>query len=137
MNCRESIRQTAACRKLVLFSLLFLLLPAVASTAPPGTSLQQTIDYLLDYVSQSGLTFHRNGRSYTASEAAGHMRRKFEHFRDDIKSAEDFIRLTATRSLASGKLYTVVDEDGKELATGDWLAGILFEYRSRRAVVTQ
>ena len=129
--------QTAACRIVVLFAVLFLLLPAGAATAPRETPLQQTIDYLLDYVSQSGLTFLRNGRSYTASEAAAHMRRKYDHFRDDIESAEDFIRLTATRSLTSGKLYTLVDEDGRELATGDWLTGILFEYRSRRRAATE
>lgn len=130
------MRQTATCRNVVLFAVL-LLLAAGAGAEPRETTLQQTIDYLLDYVSQSGLTFLRNGRRYTATEAAAHMRRKFEHFRDDIESAEDFIRLTATRSLASGKLYTIVEEDGRELATGDWLTGILFEYRSRKAAATQ
>jgi hypothetical protein len=138
MNNRDySMRQTAACRNVVMFVVLLMLLPAGADAAPQGTPLQQTIDYLLDYVSQSGLTFRRNGKSYTAPEAAGHMRKKFEHFRDDIGSAEDFIRLCATRSLVSGKLYTLVDEDGHELATGDWLTSVLFEYRGNTAAVGQ
>jgi FPC/CPF motif-containing protein YcgG len=61
------------------------------------------------------------------------MRRKYEHYQDDIGSAEDFIRLCATRSLMSGKPYTLVDEDGRELATGDWLSRELLEYRSKSA----
>jgi FPC/CPF motif-containing protein YcgG len=61
------------------------------------------------------------------------MHKKYEHFRDDIGSVEDFIRLCATRSLVSGKPYTLVDKDGRELATGDWLTRALFEYRSQTA----
>jgi hypothetical protein len=138
MNNREySMRQTVTCRNVVLFAVLFMLLSAGAGAAREGTPLQQTIDYLLDYVSQSGLTFRRNGKSYSAPEAAGHMRRKYEHFRDDIGSAEDFIRLSATRSLVSGNLYTLVDEDGRELTTGEWLTRVLFEYRSSTAAAVQ
>jgi hypothetical protein len=33
----------------------------------------------------------------------------------------------------SGKPYTLVDEDGRELATGDWLSRELLEYRSKSA----
>ena len=125
--------QTVIHRKIALFAVLLMLLTAGAGAARQPMPLQQTIDHLLDYVSQSGLTFMRNGKSYTAPEAAGHMHRKYEHFQDDIGSAEDFIRLCATRSLMSGKPYTLVDEDGRELATGDWLSRELLEYRSQSA----
>lgn len=117
----------------VLFAVLFMLLTAGASAARQPVPLQQTIDHLLDTVSQSGLTFRRNGKSFTATEAARHMHKKYEHFRDDIGSVEDFIRLCATRSLVSGKPYTLVDKDGHELATGDWLTRALLEYRSQTA----
>ncbi len=121
--------QTVNRWNIVLSAVLFLLLAAGASAARQPVSLQQTIDHLLDTVSQSGLTFMRNGKSYTASEAAAHMRNKYEHFHDDINSAEDFIRLSATRSLVSGKPYTLVDRDGREQATADWLTRMLSEYR--------
>ena len=128
------MKQTVIHRKFALFAVLLMLLTAGAGAARQPMPLQQTIDHLLGYVSQSGLTFMRNGKSYTAPEAAGHMRRKYEHYQDDIGSAEDFIRLCATRSLMSGKPYTLVDEDGRELATGDWLSRELLEYRSKSAV---
>jgi hypothetical protein len=120
-------------RQVALFAVLLVLLTAGAGAARHAAPLEQTIDHLLEYVSQSGLTFLRNGDSYTAAEAASHMRRKYEHFRDDIASAEDFIRLCATRSLVSGKAYTVVDEDGREQATADWLHRELKVYRDRSA----
>jgi hypothetical protein len=125
--------QTIIRRKFALFAVLLVLLTAGASAAPQPVELQQAIDHLLDYVNQSGLTFVRNGKTYTAPEAAGHMRRKYEHFQDDIGSAEDFIRLCATRSLVTGKPYTLVGKDGRELATGDWLARELHEYRRMSA----
>jgi hypothetical protein len=127
------MKQTVIHRKFALFAVLLMLLTAGAGAARQPMPLQQTIDHLLGYVNQSGLTFMRNGKSYTAPEAAGHMRRKYEHYQDDIGSAEDFIRLCATRSLMSGKPYTLVDEDGRELATGDWLSRELLEYRSKSA----
>lgn len=127
--------QTVFHRKLALFAVLLMLLTAAAGAARQPVPLQQTIEHLLDYVSQSGLTFMRNGKSYSAPEAAGHMRRKFEHFQDDIGSAEDFIRLCATRSLVSGRPYMLVDQDGRELATADWLSRELLEYRSKSAAV--
>lgn len=125
--------QTGIRRKFALFAVLLMLLTAGASAAHQPVELQQTIDHLLDYVSQSGLTFMRNGKTYTAPEAAGHMRRKYEHFQDDIGSSEDFIRLCATRSLVTGKPYTLIDKDGRELATADWLARELLEYRRKSA----
>lgn len=131
------MKQTVIHRKFALFAVLLMLLTAAASAAHQPLPLQQTIDYLLDYVSQSGLTFMRNGKTYTAPEAAGHMRRKYEHFQDDIGSAEDFIRLCATRSLVSGKPYTLVGKDGRELATADWLSRKLLEYRSKSAAAGQ
>ena len=58
----------------------------------------------------------------------------YEHFQDDIGSAEDFIRLCATLSLVTGKPYMLVGKDGRELATGDWLARELLEYRRKSAM---
>ena len=129
--------QTVIRRNIALFAMLLMLLSAGASAARQPMPLQQTIDHLLGYVSQSGLTFMRNGKSYTATEAAGHMRNKYEHFQDDIGSGEDFIRLCATRSLVSGKPYTLVGEDGRELATGDWLSRELVEYRRKTVAAGQ
>ncbi len=43
------------------------------------------------------MTFIRNGSEHDSANAAKHMQAKFEHYRDRIVSAEDFIALCATR----------------------------------------
>ena len=83
------------------------------------------------WVGRSDLQFVRNGKMHTAGEAARHMRRKYEYFAERIASAEDFIELAATKSLISGKLYTVRTASG-ELLTAEWLQNALAEYRHSR-----
>jgi hypothetical protein len=102
----------------------------VSAEAVAGTSnLSQTIQYLLDFVKNSECRFYRNNTEHTAGEAADHMLKKYAHFKDKIKTPEDFIRLTATKSLMSGKLYYVKLKDGKEITSRTWLLKTLEDYR--------
>jgi FPC/CPF motif-containing protein YcgG len=80
------------------------------------------------------LTFVRNGQEATAKEAAAHMRQKWDYFRQKIKTPEDFIKLAATKSELSGKLYLVRFKDGKESPAGEWLAKVLAEYRKKSSL---
>ena len=50
---------------------------------------------------------------------------------DRIHSPEKFIELAATRSMLSGKEYTVRGNEG-ETPTAEWLRTILAEYRDAR-----
>ena len=112
--------------------LFALLVNTVAITAEPGqsTHLERSVRYLMNYVSSSGLTFIRNGDPHTASEAAEHMGKKYEHFKSEIKTPEDFIALCASNSLMTGKPYQVIDEKGKKMTTADWLRNVLAAYRA-------
>lgn len=112
----------------LLLALLFGIGPA---SGAPNAATEQTIQHLIGYVSGSELTFVRNASEYRPAEAAAHMQKKYRHFRDDIDTAEDFIRLCATRSLLSGKPYRVVDRAGKTLPTADWLKAELAAHRAR------
>ncbi len=103
---------------------------AVAETKPQSESTA-AIEYLLTSVAGSELEFVRNGKAHSGPEAVKHMRRKYEHFADRIHSAEEFIELAATRSILSGKPYTVRNEDG-EMPTAEWLLTLLTEYRDTR-----
>jgi len=85
----------------------------------------------LDYILKSNSVFIRNGREYTADKAADHIRKKYVHYRDEIESPEDFIRLAATKSMMSGKPYQVKLEDGRKILCADWLTEALTEYRAR------
>ena len=95
-------------------------------------SLEQTIDYLIDYVGKSNATFIRNGASHTPAEAAAHIKAKYDHFKNQIKTPEDFIRLSASKSLLTGKPYLVRTPDGKEMHLDVWLADALKEYRASK-----
>ena len=89
----------------------------------------QAIDHILHEVAASDCTFIRNGKEYDGKEAEEHMRRKYDHFRKDIETPEDFIRLAGTKSLMSGKKYMVRTTDGEEVATAEWLSARLVAYR--------
>lgn len=68
-----------------------------------------------------GAVFIRNGKEYTPAEAAEHMRNKWEWKAKDITTAEDFIRIAATKSSISGKSYMIRFDDGREVSSGAFL----------------
>jgi hypothetical protein len=95
-------------------------------------SSEQTINYLIDYIGNSKATFIRNGTSHTPAEAVAHIKAKYEHFKSEIKTPEDFIRLSASKSLLTGKPYLVRTPDGKEVRLEVWLTDALKEYRASK-----
>ena len=115
------------CRR-ALFVSTFLVLSLAEMRA--AESLNQTIDYLLQYVANSKAVFIRNGTEYTPAQALDHIKAKYAHFKNDIKTPEDFIRLSASKSLLSGKPYLVRTPDGKEMRLDAWLTKALEEHRA-------
>ena len=97
----------------------------------PQTAAPVTIDYLIDYVAKSDATFIRNGQTHTPAEAVNHIKAKYEHFKSEIKTPEDFIRLSASKSLLTGQPYLVRTKDGKEMHLGAWLTEALKEHRGQ------
>ncbi len=93
--------------------------------------LESTINYLLAYVKDADVVFIRNNQEHTPDKAAAHMRRKYEHFKDQIKTPEDFILLAGTKSLMTGKPYQVRMKDGKMMLTQKWLKEALEKYRKK------
>jgi uncharacterized protein DUF5329 len=110
------------------FILAFLLL--LQARASAGESLNETIDYLLQYVANSKAVFIRNGSEHTPAEAADHIKAKYAHFKNQIKTPEDFIRLSASKSLLSGKPYLVRPRNGKETQLDLWLTEALKAHRA-------
>ena len=107
--------------------------PAALAGPPAGTNqLSETIQYLLVFVKTSECLFFRNDKEHTAGEAAAHMQRKYEHFKNKIKTPEDFIRLAATKSLMTGQLYYVKLKDGKKITSEAWLLQTLEAYRQNQ-----
>jgi hypothetical protein len=110
--------------KLSLLAFLFLF-GIVHCTADDG--LQKTVDHLISTVETSKCTFIRNGSDHTPKEAAEHMRKKYNYYKKEIRTPEDFIAKCATKSELSGKPYMVKFPDGKTQKCEEWLRSLLKE----------
>jgi hypothetical protein len=105
---------------------LFLFLASGAYAAP----MQDEIDHLLQYLSESGCSYVRNGSEHSAQDAVGHIRKKADYYEDDIDSTERFIELSASRSTISGRSYTIRCPGLPEQDANTWLSAELARYRS-------
>jgi len=108
------------------------LLPVTTVLGVTADEQRADIQYLLESVANSKLTFIRNAKEHTAEEAAQHFMKKYAHFEDEITTAEDFIRLAATKSLISGEPYLVQTQEGEEMRCDEWLRQILEYYRESK-----
>jgi hypothetical protein len=99
-------------------------------TSAKAESTDETIHYLLNYIAESHATFIRNGTTHTPMEAMEHVKAKYEHFKNDIKTPEDFIRLAASKSLLTGKPYLVRPTGGEERHLDEWLTEALKAHRA-------
>ncbi|MEW6143888.1 MAG: DUF5329 family protein [Thermodesulfobacteriota bacterium] len=115
---------------LLMFS-LFITLPNTAGADVPASEKPE-VEYLLNLVKTSPCGFERNGKMYDGGQAYGHIKKKYEHFREDITSTEGFIEYAATKSLISGKYYFIVCPGREPERTGDWLLRELGKYRESR-----
>ena len=93
--------------------------------------LEETIAYLLEFVRTSDVIFIRNGKEHSAEDAVKHIQKKYNHYKKKIKTPEDFIEKSATKSMMSGKLYQIKLNDGTVITCKDWLLAELDRYRHR------
>jgi Family of unknown function (DUF5329) len=124
-------------RRLILALIPFLLgsLPgAQAADLSPAQSAR--IEYLIGTIeSLPNAQFIRNGTSFDAKAAAGHLRLKLLNAGSRVKSAEDFIRYCASQSSISGMPYLIRFSDGRVISSGDYLRQVLAEYDNRAGEV--
>lgn len=95
----------------------------IASTSklPRSLSESQKIEALIAELAKlEGATFVRNGKRHTVDEAISHMRMKWKWKASEIKTAEEFIRVAATKSSTSGERYMIIFAGGEEIASADW-----------------
>jgi hypothetical protein len=65
-------------------------------------SEKEKINYLLEAVSTSGVTFIRNDTKYSGAEAKAHLELKLRNAGSRIQTADDFITYLASKSSLSG-----------------------------------
>lgn len=88
------------------------------------------IKHLLKFVTMTQCKYERNGDFHTGKEAAAHIRKKYEYYRDRIKTTADFIKYSATKSTISGKPYLIHCEGKKTVESRLWLEMELKRYRA-------
>jgi hypothetical protein len=118
-----------AALRLTFIAMLILLQLALPARAD---ATADEIAYLLKYIRESPCTFIRNGSPYDGAAAAEHVEAKYEHFKREIKSTEDFIDRAATKSLLSGEPYEVQCGGAARTEAAGWLRGVLRSYRLQR-----
>lgn len=97
-----------------IWLLALLLLWGGEASAQQDSGEAAKIQYLIGSVeSLQGVVFIRNGSEYDARQAAEHLRLKLKRAGNRIKTAEEFIRLCASRSSLSGEAYRLKSPDGK------------------------
>lgn len=106
-----------------------LVLISLMVNAENNANLKTEIGHLLNFIKKSECKITRNGTTYEGSEAVGHIQTKYNYFKDEITTSEQFIHLSATKSTMSGKFYMVQCKDDKPLKTQEWLLKELGEYR--------
>jgi hypothetical protein len=117
---------------LVVAAVAITLLTARFVYAAPSAPEQALIETLIQDVAQhKTMKFLRNGQEHPASEAARHLRAKYEHFKDEIVTAEDFIRLCGTRSEMTQAPYQVRLGDNSTRDSAEFLMTELRKLRLR------
>lgn len=57
----------------------------------------EKVNHLLNFVKNSGCIINRNGTDHPAGKGVSHINKKYDYFRDDISSTEEFIEYSATK----------------------------------------
>ena len=119
---------------LVSMALLLTLLSGewTESRADVPEAQKPEVQHLLDYLKNSGCQMERNGSTHDADEAIQHIVRKYDYYRDDIKTTEDFIDRSASRSTFSGRAYKVLCPGQEARPTADWLKEELERFRKQQ-----
>lgn len=90
------------------------------------------VQHLLDYLKISGCVMERNGSKHDAREAVEHIKKKYDYYKDNINTTEDFIERSASRSSLSGRVYHVLCPGKEPQHTSDWLNEELERFRKQR-----
>ena len=108
------------------------LLLAIAPALVRADEAATEINFLLAAIGQSKCVFIRNGKEYDAKDAEAHLRMKYSRGKRYAPTAEKFIERLASKSSMSRKPYYIECPGDEAMPTGDWLTGLLDDYRSKQ-----
>jgi hypothetical protein len=91
---------------------------------------KKKIEFLISSVENlKGAKFIRNGSEHNGKEAAKHLRMKLQNVLV-VQTADDFIRLCASKSSISGKPYMIRLTDRKTIKSEEYFREKLKKYSS-------
>jgi hypothetical protein len=93
---------------------------------------KKKIEFLISSVENlKGAKFIRNGLEYDDGKAAAeHLRMKLRRAGGRVQTADDFIRLCASKSFLTGKPYMIRSSNGKTIKAEEYFREKLKEYSS-------
>jgi hypothetical protein len=106
-----------------------LALEVTQSFADVSESQKPEVVHLLLFVETTECAFERNGKKYNGERASKHIKRKYNYFRDQITTTQEFIEYSGTKSTMSGKFYLVYCGDNDPIKSQDWLLEELNKFR--------
>ena len=102
----------------------------VNADVPPET--RHEVDHLIKFVNNTPCQIDRNWTKHSGPEALAHIQQKYDYFRDDIKTTEQFIEYSASKSTMTGRDYLLKCKGRSTIKTRDWLLQELQKYRAQR-----
>jgi hypothetical protein len=117
-------------RKIVVTAFVILALFSGVVSAQDNIE-KKKIEFLISAIQNlKGAKFIRNGAEYDGKQAVQHIRMKLQYVGSKVQTADDFIRLCASKSSITGKPYMIRFSDGKTITSEEYLRGKLNKYYS-------
>jgi hypothetical protein len=102
----------------------------VSAQADVPLAQRAEVEHLLKFLRTSPCQMERNGARHAGEKAYEHVMTKYEYFRKDIRTTEQFVALSATKSTMSGKYYMVYCPGRRPIRAQDWLLAELARFRN-------
>ena len=116
--------------KKIIVAVFIVLVLFIGTVSAQNDIETKKIEFLISSVENlKDAKFIRNGAEYNGQEAAKHLRMKLQNVLV-VKTAEDFIRLIASKSSVSGKPYLIMLPDGKTITSEKYFRDKLKECRN-------
>jgi hypothetical protein len=107
-----------------------MLLMSAGTTYAQDQIEKEKIQYLISSVEKmEGASFIRNGSEHSGAEAANHLRMKLEKAGDRVKTADDFMKLCASKSYLSGKPYMIRFNSGVTITAEKYFREKLLSFK--------
>jgi len=87
---------------------------------------------LLQFIENTSCQYERNSTLHTGVKAAEHVKKKYDYYLGKIKTTENFIRFSATKSMISGIFYKIHCAGQATITSQQWLLTELSRLRKAK-----